>query len=99
MITKEKIAEVRRSLSKGIPQGELQNDLLNEGYSEDDIKQVFSPHKYDMRSWYLVFAIILFLGGVWALLTYHSFLPVIFSAILFSAYYNERKKIKKERSE
>ena len=94
MLTEEKIKQVRKQLRSGVPQGEIKNELLNEGYSEEEISKAFVPHKYDMRSWYLVFGIVFFVAGVW----FFTMLLIAASAVMFSLYYVERQKIKKERS-
>jgi hypothetical protein len=39
MISEEKIVEIKRKLKKGYPQGELINDLTNEGYTSEEILQ------------------------------------------------------------
>lgn len=65
MIPEEKIQELRKKIKRGEPAGEIQESLLKEGYSKEDIDKVFAPHKYDMRSWYLVFGIVLLLVGIW----------------------------------
>lgn len=98
MISNEKILAVRKQLKNGTPHGELQIQLIKEGYSEEDIRKVFVAHEYDMRSWYLVFAIIFLLGGIPAFLQYDSLLLIIAAAILFYLYYKERQKITKRRS-
>jgi len=36
MISEEKIKELRRSLTKGEPDGEIREKLLREGYSKED---------------------------------------------------------------
>jgi len=41
MITGEKIKEIRRLLRKGYPQGELTNDLLSAGYTDEEIQQAY----------------------------------------------------------
>ncbi len=94
MITEEKIKEVRKQLRSGIPLGEIKNDLTKEGYTDDDIDKVFVPHKPDMRSWYLFFAIIFFIAGIWIF----SLLLIAASAVLFSLYYVEWQKTRKEKS-
>jgi hypothetical protein len=38
----EKIRETRKLLRKGIPQGELITDLIDEGYSEEEIEKIFN---------------------------------------------------------
>jgi hypothetical protein len=96
MLTEEKIKEIRKLLRKGEPQGELMEKLKKEGYSEDDIANIFIVHKYDMRSWYLTFGFVfLFVGGC-ALLKYKSFLLLVFSALLFVQYSRETKRLKQE---
>ncbi len=92
MFTDAKIREVRKSLRSGVPEGEIRNELLRQGFTEEEIKQVFSPHTYDMRSWYLSFAIIFMLIGFWLLLTEKSLLFLLFSAAMFYQYYVQVKK-------
>jgi hypothetical protein len=41
MITEEKINAVRKLLKSGVPQGELYNNLLNEGYTTEEIGKIF----------------------------------------------------------
>ena len=41
MITEEKIKQIRKQLSKGEPEGEIKNQLRNEGYTEDEIGALF----------------------------------------------------------
>ena len=41
MITEEKIKWVKGQLSKGEPEGEIKNQLRNEGYTEDEIAALF----------------------------------------------------------
>jgi hypothetical protein len=63
-MTKEKLQEVRKLLKRGAPEGEVREKLKGEGFTEEEIEQVFQPHKYDMRPWYLTFAILLALIGL-----------------------------------
>jgi len=95
MITEEKINQVRKQLRKGVPQGEIKNDLRKEGYTDEDIDKIFVPHKPDMRSWYLSFAVLFLLFGIYNLVVYSGFLFLIFSAGMFFVYVVELKKIKK----
>ena len=99
MLTEEKIKQVRKQLRSGVPQGEIKNDLIKEGYTNEDLEKIFEPHRPDMRNWYLFFAI-LFLGiGLYKLITITGLLTdfffLIFSAAMFSVYYLERERIKK----
>ena len=98
MLTGEKIKQVRKQLRSGIPQGEIKNELRAGGYTEADIEKIFTPHKPDMRSWYLIFTIVFFLIGAYTLITGGSFLFLVFSAAMFSVYYVEKERVKKKSS-
>lgn len=98
MITEEKIKTLQKRLRRGEPEGEIKNELRSEGYSEEDLEKVFVPHKPDMRSWYLIFAIIFFIVGAYLLITGGSFLFLIFAAAMYSVYYIEKERIKKASS-
>ena len=94
MITNEKIAAIKKQLRSGVPEGEIKNDLISEGYLKEDIDKAFAPHKYNMRSGYLISGIILFIawlysGGDTSL--------IIFSAAMFSLYYVETQRKLKEK--
>jgi hypothetical protein len=41
-MTEEKINEIKKKVRKGYPPGELENDLFNEGYTAEEIQNVFS---------------------------------------------------------
>ncbi len=95
MITEEKIKKTRKKLRSGEPEGELKNELRKEGYSEEDIDKIFVPHKPDMRSWYLSFAIIFLLAGIYMVMAYTNIIFLLFSAGMFYVYYIETNKLKK----
>ena len=94
MITDEKIKEVKRLLRKGMPEGELREMLLKEGFTNDDLKKVFKPHHYDMRSWYLFFGTTISLVGLYLFLQTGGLLILILGVLLFVAYYFEIKRLK-----
>jgi hypothetical protein len=96
MINEEKIREARKSLNRGEPEGEIRECLAKEGYSKEDIDQVFAPHKYDMRSWYLLFGCVLFIWGFLIYAKTNSILLLILSGLLFVQYYRETERLKKE---
>lgn len=98
MITEEKIKEVKKLLRGGVPAGEVKENLIREGYSEEDIAKVFTPHQYDMRTWYLSFAIILLLVAIYLFLQNESFLVFIFSFLLFVQYYRETRRVKRNNT-
>jgi hypothetical protein len=92
MITQEKIAEVKKMLKRGVPDGEIRNELLSEGYTEEDIRVAFVPHKSEMGSWYLIFGIIVSLITLGQLAMNHilgSIIPFLCSGGLWYAYYKQ----------
>ena len=96
MNIEEKIKEIKKLLRNGVPEGEIKEDLKSQGYANEDIEKLFMPHKYDMRSWYLISAIILLLAGLWILFRNGSLLVLILSAVLFYTYYREKERLKKQ---
>ncbi len=96
MIPAEKIRDLHRLLKKGEPEGEIREKLKREGYSAEEIEQVFKPHQYDMRSWYLSFAIIITLTGLFVLVNGGGILILILGGLLFIAYANELKRLGKK---
>jgi len=94
MITEDQIKKFQKQLRSGVPGGEIKEEMKRSGYTEDDINAVFAPKKYDMRSWYLVSAALVFVFGIYAWLKSGGFLFLVLSAVLFSLYYTEQKKHK-----
>lgn len=95
MLTEEKIKKVRKQLRGGIPEGEIKSDLINEGYTQDEIDKIFKAYRPDMRTWLLVFAIIFLVAGVYNLISSSGYLMLIFSGAMFVVYSLEVKRIKK----
>lgn len=87
MLTAEKIKQVKKQLRSGYPEGELKKDLQKEGYSEEEIEQLFTPPKHDMRSWYLGSATLLLLFWIMG----GSPMVLIFSAIMLSVYLSAKQ--------
>ena len=96
MISEDKIAAVKRSLRKGEPEGEIKEQLRIEGHTEEDIRRVFTPHKYDMRSWYLFFAVLVSLSGLLIFSRTGGLLILVLGALLFVAYYYELRRLKRQ---
>lgn len=94
VIPEERKSLLLRQLAKGFPVGELKEELYKEGYSKEAIDACFAPKKYDMRSWYLFFGLLLISSGVWLFIVYNTFLPLILGILLLIEYYREQKKIK-----
>ncbi len=93
-IMPEKITEIKSKLKKGEPEGEIKEQLRQEGYSEDEIRKAFLAHHYDMRSWYLFFGIAVTLFGVYKLFMQEGLLFLILGAVLLYTYVQERKRLK-----
>jgi hypothetical protein len=95
MITEEKIKQIKKQLSRGLPEGEIRETLKQEGYTKEDIDLAFIPHQYDMRSWYLIFGISILLFSIWIFLRTGRILLFSLSAGLFYAYFMEIKRLRK----
>lgn len=96
MISEEKIRILRHLLKNGEPEGEIREKLKQEGYTDEEIQQVFPPHKYDMRNWYLVFAVLITMAGIYELISGGSFIILVLGGLLFLAYSNEMKRLGKK---
>jgi hypothetical protein len=92
LITAEKIEEVKKKTKNGYPVGELKNELINEGYTKEDIAKCFEVHKADMRSWYLFFGIVFSFLSIWYFFEYGRIILVGLPVIMFSLYYKANKK-------
>jgi hypothetical protein len=92
LITAEKIAEIKKKTKNGCPVGELKNELINEGYTKEDIAKYFEVHKADMRSWYLFFGSVFFIIGIWVIMKYNNVLLLIAGVILLLLYFKEVKE-------
>lgn len=94
MITEKEIKAFQKQLRSGVPGGEIKEAMKRTGYSEEDINIVFAPKKYDMRSWYLVSAALIFVLGIYTWLNSGEFLFLVLSAVMFSLYYTEQQRQK-----
>lgn len=94
MITEGKIKQFRKRLRKGEPEGELKNELRELGFTEEDMAQIFVAHKPDMRSWYLFFAVLFLLIGLYRMMANRGILFLLFSAGMFYVYWVEHKRKK-----
>ena len=84
-------------LKKGEPEGEMKEQLQKDGYSQEEISQIFKAHKYDMRLWYLIFGTIISGWGIIEFIKTNSLLIMILGGALFFAYYREVERLKKEK--
>ncbi|MES2847857.1 MAG: LPXTG cell wall anchor domain-containing protein [Bacteroidota bacterium] len=97
MLTQEKIKSIKKQLRSGMPEGEIKNQLKEEGYTEQEIAEIFAPHKYDMSSWYVFFGIAFILGGIYLLIKKNEYwLHVLLTGLgLIIVNFNEERKRKK----
>lgn len=93
-MTEDEIEKIRRQLRKGIPEGEIKNQLSNNGLTEDEVKKIFAAKNGDMRSWYLISAILVLLLAVFVF-TKTGMISLLFfglSGLLFYEYYKAQPK-------
>lgn len=76
-----------------MPAGELKEMLLKEGYTNEELKEVFKPQPYDMRTWYLFFGTMISLAGFYLFLENGGLLFLILGILLFVAYFFEVKRL------
>jgi len=69
IMTEEKIKKIRKQLSGGVPQGELESELINEGYTDEDIRKAFATYSRGKGFWYLTILAGVILIGIWYLLS------------------------------
>lgn len=98
MITEDKIKSLQKKIRSGFPEGEIREELKMSGYSDEDIAQVFKPHKYDMRSWYLIFGIFLCFVGIVSVFKKNQPYTLILSGFIFFQYYLEVKRLRKTKN-
>lgn len=87
MITHEKIQQTKRLLKKGFPEGEIKLQLKEEGYSEEEIKEIFRPKLYDMRSWLLFFGLLFTITGFYLFMQQREWHLMLFGGGLLAAFF------------
>jgi hypothetical protein len=95
IMTKEKVAAIKKKLQNGEPEGEIREQLKKEGFTDEEISKAFVPHQFDMRLWYLVFGVLVSVYGLYKLITAGDFIILACGAGLFYAYYAETKRLQK----
>jgi hypothetical protein len=95
MLTPEKLLQLKKRIKSGYPEGELKSELQKEGLTQEEINEIFKPKPYDMRTWYLSFSILFFIGGMYVVLTTGGFFVLLFSVGLFITYLAEVKRVNK----
>lgn len=93
-MTEQKIIEIKKRLRNGKPEGEIKEELRKEGYTDEEISKAFLAHHYDMRMWYLIFAIAISLYGLYNLIMQRGFLFLILGGVLIYTYLQERKRVR-----
>ena len=93
----EKTRQVRAMLRRGVPDGEIREDLRREGYSEADIRTIFKPRRYDMRNYYLIAAIGVILGGIRMLPGLLGILILLIGGLTLYEYRRECVRVQQEQ--
>ena len=93
-MTDEEKQKIRRKVRNGFPEGEIKNQLRKDGLTEEEIREVFTASKADMRSWYLVSAILLLLLAIYVVIKTGLISLLFFglSGLLFYEYFKAQKK-------
>jgi len=92
MLTEEKIEAVKKQLRNGEPEGEIKNELRNQGYSKEEISTFFKPSQINLRS-YLISGFILFAFGIYRITFYHNGRVFFILAIIaFIIYFKEKRQ-------
>jgi hypothetical protein len=92
-MTDIEILQYKKQLKKGIPEGEIKNDLKAKGVSEADIKKIFTPQKANMANWYLVSAILVLMLAIYVVAKgLVSLLIFGLSGLLFYEYYKTQQQ-------
>jgi hypothetical protein len=93
-MTDEEKHKIRRQIKNGFPEGEIRMQLKNEGLSAAEIKEILTTPKADMRSWYLVSAILVLLLAMYVF-SKTGMISLLFfglSGLLFYEYYKAQRK-------
>ena len=93
-MTEEEKAKIRKQLKNGFPEGEIKNELSKQGLTEEEIKEIFTVQKGDMRSWYLISAILVLILALY-IVSKTGMISLLFfglSGLLFYEYYKAQRK-------
>ncbi|MGF2411990.1 hypothetical protein [Ferruginibacter sp.] len=93
-MTEEKKDKIRKQLKSGFPEGEIKNELSKQGLTEEEIKEIFTVQKGDMRSWYLISAILVLILALY-IVSKTGMISLLFfglSGLLFYEYYKAQRK-------
>lgn len=93
VMTKEKISEIKKSMRQGKSAEKLREELLKDGYSNEDIEKAFLSHRYFMRTWYQCLAVALFAIGAILYFNSRSALGIVFSLLLIAHFYSQNERL------
>jgi hypothetical protein len=80
MISSVHIRKYKKQVRSGLPEGEVKQQMLAEGFTEEDIQQVFAPvTERDMQSWYILSTLISLFFGIGLI----NKQPILFSPFCF----------------
>jgi hypothetical protein len=99
MLTQEKIHQSRKRLKRGFPEGEIKLELREEGYSEEEIKEIFKPKPYDMRSWFLFCGLLFTTIGFYFFIKQSEWHLLLFGGGILATYFALNARAKKSTHE
>ncbi len=89
--------QVQGLLRRGVPDGEIRESLRSEGFSEEEITEIFKPKRYDMRDYYLIASIAIILCGVYMLPGLLGILIMLIGGLMLYEYRRETLRVKQEQ--
>jgi hypothetical protein len=93
-MTEDEKEKIRKKIKQGFPEGEIKMQLQEEGLAEDEIKEIFTLQKGDMRPWYLTSAILILILALYIFFKTAMISLLFFglSGLLFYEYYKAQRK-------
>ena len=94
-MTEDEIETIRKKIKNGYPEGGIKSQLVKEGFTEEEIQEIFTVHKADMKSWYLISAILVLILAVYIFSRSGLISLLVFglSGLLFYEYYKAQRKM------
>jgi hypothetical protein len=94
LMTGDRIDKMRKQVKNGFHEGEIRMQLQKEGLSAEEIKEILTAPKADMRWWYLLSAILVLLLSIYVF-SKTGIISLLFfglSGLLFYEYYKEQRE-------
>lgn len=92
-MTDDEKEKIRKEIKQGFPEGEIKMQLQKQGLTEEEIKEIFTVQKGDMRSWYLISAILVLILAI-LIFSKTGMISLLFfglSGLLFYEFYKAQR--------